>query len=714
MEVASALTDERGRFLLTAPVAGTYSLRAQRIGFADTNTGGLKLTAGATRDIRMASTSKAVALEGIVATGKRRCKLEPESADRTFALWEEARKALEAAKLADRKRLVRYDVVEYERELDPHQLAVRSEQRKPRTEYARHPFGSKLTAEQLSQGGFIQERSGQLYYYAPDADVLLSSVFQGDHCFHAEAGDSLVGLAFEPAHDRDVPEIEGVMWLDPHSAELRRVDFRYTKLPWNVSREAVGGRLEVERLVSGLHIISRWRIRMPVVELQDRKESRLPGGRIAFQEARLVGIDEKGGIVGGVVAGDGAKEFAARTATLAGVAWDSAGGGPLAGAKIALLGTQHVIETGADGSFRANGLPDGTYFVSVSHPKLDSLGIVPPLRPIELNPGETTRMAFAVPARLARAPSAAAGGIHVAGRTVGRGSTATIEGTVVNTDGQPIAGAQAAIVLDASVGREVGVVSDDSGHFALPGVPSGKRVLAVRQIGYDARSISLDLAAGEFVRVDATLPIHPVSIAGLSVVSSRPGHVRTIAEHFEDRRRRGVGFFIDRTMIEARHPASISEMLVAAPGVKRECNYSVDVSHACMVRFAGARQTVGMQDPMRGLQVNARKDSLFTPEGVGRAGGGFTKPGTFLMDAKTGCPVQYYVDGLPFPIDDQFNAIDLQISMVDVQSIEVYQPGEVPAQFSGGRNTRCGVVVIWTGRARPGAAGSAAGSGGGA
>ncbi len=685
-DVASTLTDEQGRFLLRAPSAGRYSLRAERIGFQSTTTALLSLASDATREIRLESSEQAVELEGVVATGERRCTVRPESALRTAALWEEARKALEAARLAERKRMLRYDVVEYQRELDPHKLAVRTEERARHSDYARHPFGAKLSAAELSRGGYIQQRGGTTYYYAPDPDVLLSDEFLGDHCFRVQTGDTLVGLAFEPVGGRKVPEIEGTMWLEPHSAELRTVEYRYTRLPYSVPGDEIGGRIQVERLSSGLHIISRWRIRMPVVELSNPRESRLPGGHFGFQRAELTGIHETGGEVAGVTAGDGSREFSQRTASLVGVAWDSAAAHALVGATVRLIGTSHEAKTSGDGRFRMTGLPEGVYLVSVQHPRLDSLGLVPPLQPIELVPGKETALRFGVPATIARADTSA-GRIRVAGRSVGSGSSVTIDGRVTGLDGSPLVGAQAIVVLDPTIRQEIGALTDEDGRFRLSGVPAGAHSVAIRQIGYAAESLRLDVSAGESLEVNAALAPRPITIAAITVEGRPSSRVQTLAAGFEERRRRGNGFFIDRAMIQQRRAVTTSEVLELAPAITRRCNYSVDFANSCMIRFSSVENTVGI------LSNHPAPPSPFIPGKFSNA-----KPGTvYQMTAETGCPVQYYLDGLPYPVtEDNFEDIDLHIPPQMIETIEVYRPSEVPVAFAGGTGSRCGVVVIWT------------------
>ena len=75
------------------------------------------------------------------------------------------------------------------------------------------------------------------------------------------------------------------MWVDRASAELRRLEFRYA----NVSpeeQEKAGGDVEFKRVHDGTWLISRWNIRMPVLEQSVRGRSADFGARRASPPCR--------------------------------------------------------------------------------------------------------------------------------------------------------------------------------------------------------------------------------------------------------------------------------------------------------------------------------------------------------------------------------------------------------------------------------------------
>lgn len=299
----AALTDSAGAFAIRAPGAGRYTLRAERIGYATTTSAPFALAAGETRTERLVAEGRGIVLRGIVAeAASRRCRVRPETGIVTATLWEEARKALNTAAYTQSQRLLHYEVVQWTRDLDASTGAVRAEKLDTLRSLARHPFTSLPPAD-LSANGYVREVSDGTVFYGPDVNVLLSAEFLNDHCLRlaeGAAGDTLVGLEFEPVRGRSLPDIRGVLWLSRATAELRRVDFAYTEMPGAIRDSRLGGTVELERLASGPWIVRRWAIRMPQVEVVRGFRESPNRGRRTYQmtdNARLSGIREDGGEV---------------------------------------------------------------------------------------------------------------------------------------------------------------------------------------------------------------------------------------------------------------------------------------------------------------------------------------------------------------------------------------------------------------------------------
>jgi Carboxypeptidase regulatory-like domain len=297
-QAAGGLTDSAGIFLLRAPAPGTYLLRADMIGHRSVFSGPLHLAAGESVSHRMEAAIAPVRLAEIEVKGQQRCQIQPAEGAQTATLWEEARKALEIAAYTQRSGLLSYRIRIFHRELDAQYFRVMREDSTERWGVnGGSPFVS-APADSLAVHGYMRP-AGQNYYdyFAPDAAVLLSDSFLQRHCFrvqtkHAPA-QGLIGLEFQPISHR-LPDVDGVLWLDVRTAELRSMDFTYTDLPWSVPSNAAGGHVEFQRVPTGPWIVRSWWIRMPVMGARNVFAPRMHLDR---QELFVSSVRETGGDV---------------------------------------------------------------------------------------------------------------------------------------------------------------------------------------------------------------------------------------------------------------------------------------------------------------------------------------------------------------------------------------------------------------------------------
>ena len=84
--------------------------------------------------------------------------------------------------------------------------------------------------DSLERTGYVRaEPDTTLTYLAPDENVLLSESFLRTHCFSAPGAKdgALAELRFKPVRGRRLPDVEGSVFVDTLSGELRRIDYRY-------------------------------------------------------------------------------------------------------------------------------------------------------------------------------------------------------------------------------------------------------------------------------------------------------------------------------------------------------------------------------------------------------------------------------------------------------------------------------------------------------
>lgn len=296
---AATLSDEAGRFALRAPAAGAYVVRLERIGYRNVTSAPFVLREGETVERQLEASVVPVALAAIEVTGRdKRCVVRPGEGEATARVWAEARKALEATRVAQDQRRVQFTILRIVRDVSSKGSKVLGERQWTLPGViGETPFVS-APAESLDAHGYVRPDGDSVTYYAPDAAVLLSDLFADSHCMRLVKGGGdhagLLGLGFEPAErKRELPDVKGVLWLDARTAALRRLEFGYEHLDPEVAEETAGGTIEFGQLPTGVWIVERWTLRMPVLAMETRRDE--------FGEqppiVRLLRIREVGGVV---------------------------------------------------------------------------------------------------------------------------------------------------------------------------------------------------------------------------------------------------------------------------------------------------------------------------------------------------------------------------------------------------------------------------------
>jgi hypothetical protein len=354
----SALTASGGTFVLSGFPAGRYHLRLERIGYETWESGSFRVDATGTVTKRLEVPVQPVDLTELHVAVEGRCASGGESFTRA---WNEARKALDLTRWTENQRSLRFELRSWERDLNAQHRSRGRDESQTRWIEGRTSFLS-LSAQSLADSGYIRRTGNASYqYYGPDARVLLSDLFREQHCFQFAEGTreraGELGLTFEPI-DRDlVPDVQGALWLDAKTGELRELDFQYTGL--HLAGLPLGddatGHLEFRRLPSGAWFVNSWWIRTPVHE------------REVGRAARVVGFREAGGEVTRIELEDGAMVTLAEFGRVTGVVTDGLGGS-LAGAEVYLVGTDLSSRTDPAGRFGLDLVPPGRYSIAVRHP----------------------------------------------------------------------------------------------------------------------------------------------------------------------------------------------------------------------------------------------------------------------------------------------------------------------------------------------------------
>jgi len=228
----------------------------------------------------------------------------------------------------------------------------------------------------------------------------------------------------------------------------------------------------------------------------------------------------------------------------------------------------------------------------------------------------------------------------------GLAAQSSIAGRVLDdSTSKPIAGVE---LLIQALDRRT--VTDTAGAFRFDNLTSGIHFVLVRRIGFRPVQLRAILVADDTLETTVKLTAAAVELAPLEVTVSAipPG-----MEAFEERRRAGLGHFIDAKVLRQAEHRTLADLFRTVSGV------SLRYGRGNKIILINNRDRCAMQIYLDGIKI-------YEP----RTGGG-----------RAGEP----------PDINQF-------SIAQLEAIEIYRgPAETPAQL-GGTGGACGTVVLWTRR----------------
>jgi len=279
--LAQSTTAPGGTFLLRAPAPGRYVVAVYRIGQHPWRSGAFDLDSGVVRRVTLAVPDEPITLDSVSVEARSACRRSPAEGGLIAALLGEADRALTVTRLEMERGDEAYDVERYQRTQTVHFRTVDSTG--PVAGFTAWPIRS-APPESLAVHGFVREDSGAYHgpyeggvYFGLDAELLLSGWFLSTHCFGVAEGSGAdsgtIVVTFRPEGGARA-DVAGRLVLAREPLELRRIEWRYVRLPLWVNRSGAGGSMTLMRLPSGAFLPSSWWMRGPVAELSRRGESR--------------------------------------------------------------------------------------------------------------------------------------------------------------------------------------------------------------------------------------------------------------------------------------------------------------------------------------------------------------------------------------------------------------------------------------------------------
>lgn len=242
---------------------------------------------------------------------------------------------------------------------------------------------------------------------------------------------------------------------------------------------------------------------------------------------------------------------------------------------------------------------------------------------------------------------------------------AILTGRVADSTGNPLQGVEVVIGASAPL-----ATSGANGTFRTANVPSGEQTIVFRAVGFKPQELHRAFAAGDSIAVEVVMPVGVQVLPVLTTRAERRAVSPRMAGYFE-RKERGLGTFIDDSLLRSREHSPVSDVLRRVPGLT--LTYLPNGGGmAVQMSRAGTTST---------CPIGASPDKCRRKE--------------------TRCFAQVFLDGMRIYAPGQQSgdlrgfSID-EFKVVHLQAIEVYKgPAATPAQFNM-TGSSCGTLLLWT------------------
>lgn len=249
-----------------------------------------------------------------------------------------------------------------------------------------------------------------------------------------------------------------------------------------------------------------------------------------------------------------------------------------------------------------------------------------------------------------------------------RSATGVLVGRVLDARaGTPVAGSELLIPS-----KNLSAIADSSGKYRFEEVPGGVYAIQVRRLGFRRLTQDISVIVGAENESDFRL----TRVVTLDTVETKAPAVHYISpalRGFEERRKVGIGYFIDEAELRKNDNSTLGNTLKRIPGIR--------VSLYNTSEFVASSRSAG------GGHAGAL------------TGAAAPKADPARRDSPRGCWVAVYLDGVNlYNGDPSQQAPDLaKILVKELAAAEFYGgSAALPAQFSAIKSSDCGVLLLWT------------------
>ncbi len=230
---------------------------------------------------------------------------------------------------------------------------------------------------------------------------------------------------------------------------------------------------------------------------------------------------------------------------------------------------------------------------------------------------------------------------------------------VVRADstGRPLANVEVSIE-----GAKDHTTSGPEGRYSLVS-PTGKRVIVFRMAGYQQVRMGAVIAKRDTVRLDAILVKQSAQeLPEVGVTAKAPPVPGSVMAAFEERRRLGIGTFIDSTELRRYEGRRLGDLLRGRTSVR----------------------IIPYQESPTFVEYRAASPTGLSDDGIP-------------------CWVSVFLDGIAIykARNNAMRPPDLNrdFDVNSLMAIEYYRsPAQVPPEYGTGRDSDCGLLLFWTRR----------------